>query len=64
MAIAFALTNFLLSVTLTDMETFFGPWTEIKVLIMTMIVINIAIIVAIIINLFMIIVSIMVIIMG
>ena len=50
--------KFSLSVTLSDMETFFGPWTEIKVLIMTMIVINITIIVAIIINIFMIIVSI------
>ena len=43
------------------METFFGPWTEIKVLFMTMIVINITIIVA---NIFMIILSIMIIIMG
>ena len=39
------------------METFFGPWTEIKVLIIAMIVINITIIVAIIINIFMIIVA-------
>ena len=64
MAIAFNTDKFSPSVTLADMETFFGPWTEIKVLFMTMIVINITIIVDIIINIFMIILSIMIIIMG